>query len=86
MGQIQSVLCVVRMAVFMSMRVVVRMTVGVAVAMVRRLSGSLRMCRVVVMAVHLAVFVGMPLIRIGLAMRAGIFIEDQRFHSDRHGP
>ena len=38
------------------------------------------------MAVHLAVFVGMPLIRIGLAVRAGIFIEDQRFDRDRHGP
>jgi len=41
---------------------------------------------VVIMAVHLAVFVGMPLIGIGLAVRAGIFIEDQRFDSDRHGP
>ena len=75
-----------RMAVIVPMSVVVRMTVGVVVVMLMRVSMPMGMCLVVIMAVHLAVFVGMPLVRIGLAMRAGIFIEDQRFHSDRHGP
>ena len=74
------------MAVIMSMGMIVRMTVGVAVIMVMRVPLSMRMCLVVIMAVHLAVFVRMPLIGIGLAMRAGIFIEDQRFDSHRHGP
>ena len=72
------------MAVIVSMRVVVRMTMRVVMFM--RVSMPMGMCLVVIMAVHLAVFVGMPLIGVGLPMRAGIFIEDQRFDSDRHGP
>ena len=74
------------MAVIVSMSVVVRMTVGVVVIMLMRVSMPMGVGLVVIMAVHLAVFVGMPLIGVGLAMRAGIFIEDQRFDSDRHGP
>ena len=62
------------------------MIVGVMVVMVMRVPMSMRMCLVVIMAVHLAVFVGMPLARIGFAMRTRIFIEDQGFDRDRHGP
>ena len=39
-----------------------------------------------IMSVHFAVFMRMPLARIRLAVRTRVFIEDQGFDGDRHGP
>jgi hypothetical protein len=40
----------------------------------------------VIMSVHLAVFMRVPLTRVRLAMRARIFVENQRLDSDGHCP
>ena len=64
------------MVVTVRMRVVVSMFVCMVVIMRMPLG----------MAVHVAVFVGMPFTSVCLAMGSGVFIENQRLDRHRHRP
>jgi hypothetical protein len=66
--------------VIMGMAVVMRMMVIMGMGM------TVRVRFLVIVSVHLAIFMGVPLIRIRLAVRTRVFVEDQGLDGHRHGP
>lgn len=73
---VMPVVMVMTMRVFMPVRMWVIVVVWMVVIMCVRLG----------MAVHVAIFVGMPFTRVRLAMGSGVFIKNQRLDRHGHGP